>query len=63
MAYTVVLDGGSPWGFRLEGGKDFNEPLRIAKVSTATLLRIFVPFGVSCQTNRCWSLKSCFHVL
>ena len=33
MAYTVVLEGGSPWGFRLEGGSEFSEPLRIAKVS------------------------------
>ena len=32
MAYTVILEGGSPWGFRLEGGSEFNEPLRIAKV-------------------------------
>ena len=32
MAFTVVLEGGSPWGFRLQGGREFNEPLRIAKV-------------------------------
>ncbi len=35
MAYTVILEGGSPWGFRLEGGSEFNEPLRIAKVRIA----------------------------
>ena len=33
MAYTVVLLGGTPWGFRLQGGTDFNEPITIAKVS------------------------------
>ena len=32
MAYTVVLEGGTPWGFRLEGGSEFSEPLKIAKV-------------------------------
>ena len=29
----VVLDGGSPWGFRLHGGADVNQPLRISRVS------------------------------
>ena len=32
--FTVVLTGGSPWGFRLQGGREFNEPVRIAKVSS-----------------------------
>ena len=31
--YEVVLNGGAPWGFRLQGGKEFRAPLRIAKVS------------------------------
>lgn len=31
--YEVVLSGGAPWGFRLQGGKEFRAPLRIAKVS------------------------------
>ena len=30
--YEVVLTGGAPWGFRLQGGKEFRAPLRIAKV-------------------------------
>ncbi|KAK3794361.1 hypothetical protein RRG08_061030 [Elysia crispata] len=29
--FTVVLTGGSPWGFRLQGGQEFNEPVRIAR--------------------------------
>ena len=29
----VVLNGGAPWGFRLQGGNEFRAPLRIAKVS------------------------------
>ncbi|XP_020617845.1 PDZ and LIM domain protein 7-like isoform X2 [Orbicella faveolata] len=31
--YEVVLSGGAPWGFRLQGGKEFGAPLRIAKVT------------------------------
>ncbi|XP_032042584.1 PDZ and LIM domain protein 5 isoform X1 [Aythya fuligula] len=31
--YTVSLVGPSPWGFRLQGGKDFNMPLSISRLS------------------------------
>lgn len=31
--FEVFLKGGSPWGFRLQGGKEFRAPLLIAKVS------------------------------
>jgi len=27
--YSVTLVGGSPWGLRISGGKDFNTPLVI----------------------------------
>lgn len=30
--YTVTLRDGGPWGFRLQGGKDFGTPLSIARV-------------------------------
>lgn len=30
--YTVTLAGPAPWGFRLQGGKDFNMPLTISRV-------------------------------
>ncbi|CAC5369196.1 unnamed protein product [Mytilus coruscus] len=33
MSYTVTLKGGSPWGFRFQGGCDFNEPIKIAKIN------------------------------
>lgn len=33
MAYSVTLNGPGPWGFRLQGGKDFNMPLTISRVS------------------------------
>ncbi|PWA20105.1 hypothetical protein CCH79_00017690 [Gambusia affinis] len=31
--YTVTLPGPGPWGFRLQGGKDFNMPLTVSRVS------------------------------
>uniref|UniRef100_A0A9J8AVW9 PDZ and LIM domain 5a n=2 Tax=Cyprinus carpio TaxID=7962 RepID=A0A9J8AVW9_CYPCA len=31
--YSVVLQGPAPWGFRLQGGKDFNMPLSISRLS------------------------------
>lgn len=33
MALNVVLDGPAPWGFRLTGGKDFNQPLTISRIT------------------------------
>ena len=30
--FEIKLEGGGPWGFRLQGGKDFGTPLTIAKV-------------------------------
>ncbi|XP_063072828.1 LIM domain-binding protein 3b isoform X2 [Engraulis encrasicolus] len=32
-SYSVTLDGPAPWGFRLQGGKDFNMPLTISRIS------------------------------
>ncbi|XP_072050069.1 LOW QUALITY PROTEIN: uncharacterized protein [Amphiura filiformis] len=31
--YSAILQGGAPWGFRLQGGRDTGEPLTIAKVN------------------------------
>ncbi|XP_075465973.1 PDZ and LIM domain protein 5 isoform X4 [Ascaphus truei] len=31
--YTVSLAGPAPWGFRLQGGKDFNMPLTISRLN------------------------------
>ncbi|KAJ8000887.1 hypothetical protein DPEC_G00185060 [Dallia pectoralis] len=33
MPLDVVLNGPPPWGFRLIGGRDFNQPLTIARVT------------------------------
>ncbi|XP_076842719.1 PDZ and LIM domain protein 7 isoform X4 [Brachyhypopomus gauderio] len=32
-AYSVTLDGPAPWGFRLQGGKDFSMPLTVSRVT------------------------------
>ncbi|XP_062909500.1 PDZ and LIM domain protein 7 isoform X5 [Mobula hypostoma] len=31
--YKVTLEGPAPWGFRLQGGKDFNMPLTMSRVT------------------------------
>ncbi|XP_029962195.1 LIM domain-binding protein 3 [Salarias fasciatus] len=31
--YSVTLPGPGPWGFRLQGGKDFNMPLTISRIT------------------------------
>ncbi|XP_072519751.1 PDZ and LIM domain protein 3b isoform X1 [Salminus brasiliensis] len=33
MPQNVVLEGPAPWGFRLAGGKDFNQPLTVTRVT------------------------------
>ena len=30
--FTVNLEGGSPWGFSIQGGVDHRSPLRVGKV-------------------------------
>ncbi|KAM9847708.1 LIM domain-binding protein 3-like [Aulostomus maculatus] len=34
--YTVSLPGPGPWGFRLQGGKDFNMPLTISRITAGS---------------------------
>uniref|UniRef100_A0A3B3HNU3 PDZ and LIM domain protein 7 n=1 Tax=Oryzias latipes TaxID=8090 RepID=A0A3B3HNU3_ORYLA len=31
--YTVTLNGPAPWGFRLQGGKDFSMPLTVSRLT------------------------------
>lgn len=40
--YTVTLNGPAPWGFRLQGGKDFNMPLTISRVRPESPPRLAV---------------------
>lgn len=42
MSYAVVLKGGPPWGFRIQGGKEFNEPISVAKVRNFMSLIVHV---------------------
>ncbi|XP_030195206.1 LIM domain-binding protein 3b isoform X4 [Gadus morhua] len=35
-SYTVTLTGPAPWGFRLQGGKDFNMPLTISRITPSS---------------------------
>lgn len=32
-SYNVSLSGPPPWGFRLQGGKDFNMPLTVSRIT------------------------------
>lgn len=34
-SYSVTLGGPAPWGFRLQGGKDFCQPLTISRVTAS----------------------------
>ncbi|XP_039630438.1 PDZ and LIM domain protein 7 isoform X5 [Polypterus senegalus] len=40
--YSVTLEGPAPWGFRLQGGKDFNMPLTVSRLT---------PGGKAAQQN------------
>ena len=31
--FLVAMEGGSPWGFTLQGGVDFRSPLQVGRVS------------------------------
>ncbi|KAM6136224.1 LOW QUALITY PROTEIN: PDZ and LIM domain protein 5 [Phoenicopterus ruber ruber] len=43
--YSVSLVGPSPWGFRLQGGKDFNMPLSISRLNDGGKGRAHVGIG------------------
>lgn len=49
-AYVVCLTGGGPWGFRLQGGKDFSSALSIARVSfhLASLRHVVLVLSHTC---------------
>ncbi|KAK3560061.1 hypothetical protein QTP86_033779 [Hemibagrus guttatus] len=34
--YTITLCGPAPWGFRLQGGKDFNMPLTVSRITSGS---------------------------
>jgi len=59
----IVLDGGSPWGFRMHGGADVGQPLRISRVSTtlvcnAVLSGEEMPLAFMSQYNDTYYIRS-----
>jgi len=49
--FTVTLDGGRPWGLRLQGGYEYAQRIRVAKVGIAVLLsRPFSKSGDKTET-------------
>lgn len=53
-----------PWGFRLQGGKDFGTPLVIQKVSeTFELIQIELSLLSYLSTNSCFEMKFWWTVL
>lgn len=57
-SYTVSLPGPGPWGFRLQGGKDFNMPLTVSRVRsaapTAARRLWFSPSSLEVQIDSVW---------
>ncbi|NXX88359.1 PDLI3 protein, partial [Centropus bengalensis] len=49
MPQNVILQGPAPWGFRLSGGMDFNQPLIITRVGTLSLSFLFVSVFRCCR--------------
>jgi hypothetical protein len=57
--YVVNLSGGGPWGFRLQGGKDFGTALSIARVrnrvqslpSAVVVCQGLSHLGIECSTS------------
>lgn len=60
----VILEGGLPWGFRIQGGSDSGVQLRIARVSRIIPTRVSVgllnlfEFEWQLLHNRNWFLSS-----
>lgn len=59
--YSVTLSGPAPWGFRLQGGKDFSMPLTVSRVRiwyyqlwyNAEI--VFIGFSVNLLTICIWN--------
>lgn len=57
--YSVTLEGPSPWGFRLHGGKDFSMPLTVSRVSNSE--ERFCTFFAFDITHIFWTLLEGLH--
>lgn len=49
MPQNVILQGPAPWGFRLSGGIDFNQPLIITRVCILSISFLFIIFISCCR--------------
>lgn len=49
MPQNVILPGPAPWGFRLSGGIDFNQPLIITRVCALFISFLFIVFDTCCR--------------
>ena len=47
--FLVVMEGGSPWGFTLQGGVDFRSPLQEGRVSFLISHKLLV---LSCLVDK-----------
>ena len=54
-SYSVVIEGGSPWGFGIQGGLDFRSPLRVKMVS---YLQCSNPTPLHTLRNMKWLLNN-----
>lgn len=50
--YEAIMDGGGPWGIRLQGGKDFGVPLNVARVSYISV------YGTRSHSEDCIHFKN-----
>ncbi|XP_065051357.1 uncharacterized protein LOC135681025 isoform X2 [Rhopilema esculentum] len=59
----IVLDGGGPWGFRLQGGKDFGIPLNVSRVTPGSkaALKQMVVGDIICEING-FNMESLSHM-
>uniref|UniRef100_A0A670IBP3 LIM domain binding 3 n=1 Tax=Podarcis muralis TaxID=64176 RepID=A0A670IBP3_PODMU len=51
MSYSVTLNGPGPWGFRLQGGKDFNMPLTISRIHPMSTVAYITPGSKAAQSQ------------
>lgn len=59
-SFKVVLEGPAPWGFRLQGGKDFNVPLSISRVSLNWGMYSPRVLGCSCVREMMGIIGACW---
>lgn len=55
MPLRVAMQGSGPWGFRLVGGRDFEQPLTISRVTIKNGGRLMVVVCSWRQSDRTWA--------